>query len=289
VFPTAIRVAPLSFLMLMLVVPRAEAARLRVRGIRSRDSAGVTMRKRLHVNDLIAEPGTVEVDWGGLYSNATYFWTLPSAVKYTPEGGSLFRGRTEYSIAFDSVASIVDVGIRSIQFSDHMTFAATSIIYDSPHFDVAVSPQVTAFLRDESGTRVGATTIARYDGARNSLAVALGWSGATTVTDTNPAGVWDFVTGYSHQLPSKWKRFTPHLNTVLERPTGAGATLTGYAGVEYQLNERFAIDAATQRSGLSGGRPDQQFLLSFTTSFGNGKRNVARLKRPAPTRAFVAD
>jgi hypothetical protein len=283
----AIGVATLSFL--MLIDGTAEAARLRVRGLRSRDSSGVTMRKRLHVNDLIAEPGTVEVDWGGLYSNSTYFWTLPAAIKYTPEGGSLFLGRTEYSVAFDSVASVVDIGIRSTQFSDHLTFAATSIVYDSPHFDVAISPQITAFLRDESGVRAGATAIARFDGGGNSLAMALSWSGATAVSDANPAGVWDFVTGFSHQLPSRWKRFTPHLNTVLERPTGARATLTGYAGVEYQFNDRFAIDVATQRSGLSGGVPDQQFLLSFTTSFGEGKRNAAHLKRVAPARAFLTD
>ena len=43
-------------------------------------------------NDLITEPGTVEIDWGTLYSYTTEALTLPSALKYTPSGGSLFWG-----------------------------------------------------------------------------------------------------------------------------------------------------------------------------------------------------
>ena len=64
------------------------------------------MRKRLHVNDLIAEPGTVEIDWGSLYSYTTSEFSMPSAIKWTPEGNSLYWGRTEFSANFDRQAII---------------------------------------------------------------------------------------------------------------------------------------------------------------------------------------
>ena len=49
----------------------------------ARHASGVSLRKRLNVNDLITEPGTVEIDWGTLYSYSTETLTLPSALKYS--------------------------------------------------------------------------------------------------------------------------------------------------------------------------------------------------------------
>jgi hypothetical protein len=176
------------------------------------------------VNDLITEPGTAEIDFGGLYSYSSGAFTLPSALKYTPDGNSLFIGRTEYSLAFDSVASAINTGARSTQFSDRVTFAATSVLFDSPHFDVAVAPQITAFLRNESGSRLGASVIARYDGAKSSVGFVATWTAATSATDTNPAGVWDLGAGYGRRLARSGVlgRFMPHLNCVLEKSTGFG-------------------------------------------------------------------
>jgi hypothetical protein len=239
----------------------------------SRHASGVSLRKRLHVNDLIAEPGTVELDWGALYSRTTGAFTAPSALKFTPAGNSLFRGRTEYSVAFDSVASAAHAGARSTQFSDHLTLAATSVLFDSPHFDIAVAPQVTALLRHESGARLGAAAIARFDGGGNSVGATLGWTAATSATDTNPAGVWDFGAGYGRRLARSgfFNRLTPHVNAVLERSTGFERTLAVFGGVEYKIAERVAIDASGQRYGLMGGAPDRQFLLGLTMNLGKGR------------------
>ena len=223
------------------------------------------MRKRLHVNDLITEPGTVEIDWGGLYSYTTRLFTMPAALKYTPAGASLFWGRTEYSIVFDSVDSTVATGVRSTQFSDHIGFAATAVLYDSVHFDVAIAPQITMLLRGDSGLRAGATAIARYDGGGNSIGFTAGWSAGTAVTATNPAGVWDFGAGYSRHL----RRLAPHVNVVLEKSTGFERMVSVYGGVEYQITERVAIDPTWQRVALSGGKPDRQFLLSLTVNLGH--------------------
>jgi hypothetical protein len=239
----------------------------------SRHASGVSLRKRLHVNDLITEPGTVELDWGSLYSYTTGAFTLPSALKFTPAGNSLVWGRTEYSVAFDSVASAVNAGARSTRFSDHLTFAATAVVLDSPHFDIAIAPQVTAFLRNESGARLGATAIARFDGGGNSIGATLGWTAATSATDTNPVGVWDFGAGFGRHLARSgfFNRLTPHVNAVLERSTGFERTLAVFGGVEYQVGKRVAIDASAQRYGLTGGAPDRQFLLGLTINLGKGR------------------
>src|SRR4051812_39806701 len=46
----------------------------------------IALRKRLHVNTLITEPGTAEVDWGSLYSLSTLNFSMPSGIRYTPAG-----------------------------------------------------------------------------------------------------------------------------------------------------------------------------------------------------------
>src|SRR4051794_19068286 len=112
----------------------------RHRGGASHLGVGISQQKRLHVNDLITEPGTIEIDTGFLYSWTTDSLTLPTALKWTPDGDSLLVGRTEYSVAFDSIDSAVAGGLRSTQFSDRLSLVATSIVYDSPHFDIAVAP-----------------------------------------------------------------------------------------------------------------------------------------------------
>ena len=259
--------------LLILLLPAAEARAASIhRGRLSpgRHASGVSLRKRLHVNDLITEPGTVELDFGALYSYTSDAFTLPSALKFTPEGGSLFWGRTEYSAAFDSVERAVNTGIRSTQFSDRLTFAATTVVFDSAHFDVAIAPQVTAYLRHESGVRLGATAIARYDGGGNTIGLSAGWAAATSATDTNPAGVWDVSAGYGRHLGSAGvlERVTPHMNWLLEKSTGFDRTLAVFGGVEYQINERVAVDFSGQRFGLAGGGPDRQFLVGLTVNLG---------------------
>lgn len=228
------------------------------------------MRKRLNVNDLITEPGTAEIDFGSLYSYTTDSFTLPSALKVTPKGSSLFWGRTEYSVGFDSVASAVDSGARTTQFSDRLTFAATSIVFDSPHFDIAIAPQVTAYLRDESGVRLGATALARYDAGNNTIGFSAGWTAATSSSESNPAGVWDFGAGAGHRMGSAGVlgRLTPHVNWLLEKSTGFKRTLAVFGGVEYQATKRVAFDVTGQRLGLVGGVADRQLLVGLTVNLG---------------------
>lgn len=252
----------------LLSVPRRAAAFPHLRQS-PRQGSNVTLRKRLHINDLITEPGTVEIDWANLYSFTSANFTMPSALKYTPAGNSFLWGRTEYSVAFDSISSAVDLGNRTTQFSDRVTLTATSVLLDTTHFDIGIAPQTTFFLRDESGGRYGATVIAREDIGLNSIGATIGWSAATTSSVTNPAGTWDLGAGFGRRLAMKGMlgHFTPHVNAVWERSTGFDRTFSAFAGVEYQITPRVAFDAAGQRIGLTTGA-DRQILLGMTINLG---------------------
>jgi hypothetical protein len=232
-------------------------------------SSTATLRKRLHINDLITEPGTVEIDWGNLYSYTSSNFTMPSAVKYTPAGNAFLWGRTEYSIAFDSVSSSIDTGLRTTQFSDRVSLTATSILLDTTHFDVAIAPQATFFLRDASGARYGATMVAREDIGLNSMGATVGWTAATTSSSINPAGTWDFGVGYGRHLASKGAlgHFTPHVNAVWERSTGFERVTSAFAGMEYQITQRVAFDVTGQRVGLTG-PADRQVQVGMTINLG---------------------
>ena len=176
----------------------------------------------------------------------------------------------------------MNTGARSTQFSDRVNFAATSVLFDSPHFDVAVAPQVTAFLRNESGSRLGASVIARYDGAKSSVGFVATWTAATSATDTNPAGVWDLGAGYGRRLARSGflGRFMPHLNCVLEKSTGFGRTLAAFGGVEYHVTERVAFDVSAQRLGLAGNGPDRQILVGMTLNLGKVGQAVSPAREP---------
>jgi hypothetical protein len=65
-----------------------------------------------------------------------------------------------------------------------------------------------------------------------------------------------------------WGHITPHVNAVYERSTGFERTWAGFAGVEYQITERIAVDFTGQRYGLASGSPDRQLVIGLTMNFG---------------------
>src|SRR5262249_10077972 len=55
----------------------------------SREQGGtIALRRRLHVNPLITDPGTFEVEWNNAF-NLDGSYSMPMTLKYTPEGTSL--------------------------------------------------------------------------------------------------------------------------------------------------------------------------------------------------------
>jgi hypothetical protein len=241
-----------------------------------RPGSSISLRKRLHVNTLITEPGTMELEWGNDYSITSGGYTMPSTLKYTPEGRHILWGRTEFSASFDTISASVEQDARIAHFSDRLGFTATSVLFDGEKLDIAVAPQASVFLRGESGIRVGATAIARYDSGRNSTGVTVSWSGATVASPSNPAGTLDAGLGYGRRLKASGflGHFTPHGNVVYEKSTGVERLVSVFEGVEYQVTEKFAIDASAQHFNVVGGVIDHQVAVGITWNMGRlGRRH----------------
>ena len=234
----------------------------------------ITLRKRLHVNTLITEPGTLEVEWGNDYSLTSDSYTMPSTIKYTPEGKHILWGRTEFAASFDTVSSTVENDARISHFSDRLTFAATCVLVDGEKLDIAVAPYASPFLRGESGMRVGATAIARYDSGRNSTGVTITWSGATVASPSNPAGTFNAGLGYGRRLKASGflGHFSPHCNLIYEKSTGVDHSVSIFEGVEYQITEKFALDFSGQHFNVSGGTVDHQIVVGITVNLGHPRR-----------------
>lgn len=230
---------------------------------------GIALRKRVHVNTLITEPDTIEIEWGGAFSTGGDF-TLPAAIKYTPEGHHVWWGRTEFSAGFDSLSSSADSGHRVTNFSDRATFAATCVVHDGDKLDLALAPQASILLRGDRGARAGATAIARYDTGRSSAGVTVTWTGATVSSATNPAGSIDVGAGYGYRLrPSgPLGHLTAHTNWLWEKSTGLDRQVSAFEGVEYQITERAAVDFSGAHFAVWGGRLDNQVVVGLTVNTG---------------------
>jgi len=227
---------------------------------------GVQLRKRLSVNDLIADPGSVEIDWSSLYSISTTNYAMPSAVRFTPPGENLFGGRTEYSLSFDSLTNAQFGGSRVTQFSDSLTAMATIVPWKEIGF--AIAPQATYLLRNDSGWRVGAIMLARAQFGLNEFGLSAGWSGATRSSDTNPAGTFDGGVGYGRHFRGSGfvSKLTPHMNVTGEKSTGAVRVISVFEGIAYQATDRLMFDISGQHFGIVGGPPDHQIVIGLTLS-----------------------
>ena len=262
--------ASLTILLLLLGSHPASAALFRLRS-RGQQHSSLTLRQRMHVNPLIADIGTLEIEWNHQYSTLVGDYSMPSTIKYTPEGSSLLWGRTEYSVNFDSLEAFTDSGNRPVHFSDRLTFNATTVVVDGEHFDFAVIPQFTTFLRGESGIRAGAAAIGRFDFGRNNLGITSSWNGATSASPTNPAGTFDAGIGYGRRLASGGllSKFTPHANFVYERSTGVERIRAAFEGIECQITDKVSIDVSGQHFSVpGGGAVDNQILVGLTVNFG---------------------
>jgi hypothetical protein len=244
-----------------------------------------SLRRRLHINSLITEPGTFELEWGAAYSvSGAYF--LPTALKITPSASTGFWGRTELSANFDMLSSSVDQGQRSTQFSDHLSVAATTVVYGGEKLNVALVPMASFFLRGDRGARLGASAVARVDSGLSSAGITISWTGATASSPSNPAGIFDLGGGFGRRLARSgtWARITPHGNAVYERLTGAASETSVFAGLEYQFTEKLAFDLSSQHLNLGSSSSDHQVLFGITWNLGQPRnwfsRSSSRLGRP---------
>src|SRR4051812_5570573 len=239
----------------LLVMPISAAPR-----IAAKRSQAISLRKRLHVNPLITEPDTMDIEWGGSFSTIGNF-TMPASIHYTPEGHHVWWGRTEFSASFDSLAYQQPV----THFGDRANFAATCVVHDGDKLDIAIAPRFSVLLRGDSGARVGSTAIARYDTGHHSAGLTFTWTGATASSANNPAGTFDVGAGYGYGIG----KITPHINWLWEKSTGSERQISLFEGVEYQFTDPFAIDFSVQHISLGGTARDTQFVAGIT--FNTGK------------------
>ncbi len=220
----------------------------------------ITLRKRIHVNTLITPPGTAEIEYGGSFSWDGSF-TLPMTLHYTPEGPYAWWGRTEFAVAFDSLSHD-----SATKFGDRASVAATCVVHDGDKLDIAIAPQASFLWHGDSGARIGATAIARYDAGRNSAGVTFTWTGATHASTTNPAGTLDVGAGYGRRLMASGplSHLTPHVNALYEKSSGTDRQVSLFEGVEYQVTDPFSVDFSFQQIALWGGQTSNQFVVGMT-------------------------
>jgi len=251
-------------LIVLLLSAAAPAAVFHLKGT-GQHSQAISLRKRVHVNTLITEPGTMDIELGAAVNEDGTF-TFPTALHYTPEGPYAWWGRTEFNVAFDSL-SYNEVN----HFGDRITGAATCVVYDGDKLDLAIAPQVSYLLRGDSGVRAGATAIARYDVGRSSMGVTFTWTGASQASSTNPAGTFDIGAGYGYHLKTTGllSHFTPHFNWLWEKSTGNSRQISLFEGVEYQLTDPIGLDFAVQHFSVWGNQPDRQYVIGLTVNTGH--------------------
>jgi len=255
-------------LIALLLPPAAPAALFHAKGSGQRSQA-ISLRKRVHVNTLITEPGTMDIEWGTSVDEDGSF-TFPTTLHFTPEGPYAWWGRTEFDLSFDSLSH------NSVtHFGDRLTGAATCVVHDGEKLDLAIAPQVSYLLRGDSGVRAGATAIARYDVGRSSMGVTFTWTGASHPSSTNPAGTFDIGAGYGYHLRATGalSHFTPHFNWLYEKSTGNSRQISLFEGVEYQLTDPVGLDFAVQHISLWGNQPDRQYVVGLTVNTGHLRRH----------------
>lgn len=232
-------------------------------------SSSIQLRRRLHVNTLITEPGTAEVEWNHSFSGEGAY-SMPTTLKFTPEGRHLYWGRTEFSASLDLLTSFTQNGSRITQFGDRVTVGANFVLFDGDNLDLAIVPQSSFLARDDKGVRLGATAIARYDVGRNSAGLRITWAGATAPSPTNPAATLDIDAGFGRRLRSAGilRRLTLHGNAVCEKSASVPRQISLFEGVEYEFSEKVALDVSAQHFNVIGGPPDNQLVFGLTMNLG---------------------
>jgi hypothetical protein len=218
----------------------------------------------------------MELDWNFLLTNQASDFSMPTTFRITPQGPYVFWGRSEFSVNLDAVESSVASGERVNHLTDRVNFAMTTVLVDSPHFDLAAGPELTVLTRGDHGARAGGFLIGRTDFGRNSVGLSANWTAATAASDTNPAATLDLGAGGGRRLATAGlaSHLTVHANYLYERSTGAAGYHSLFEGVEVELNDRVSLDLSAQQVGLGpgGGAVDHQFLAGVAINLGRYRR-----------------
>jgi len=241
---------------------------------KSHPSAAIlALRHRLHVNSLITEPGTFEIEWSNAF-NLDSSYTMPLLLKVTPEGKHLLWGRTEFSAAVDVVPSIVSDDRRSTHLADHVTLSATTLLVDGEHWNLAVAPQINAWTRGVGGVRAGGSAVIRHDHGLSSGGATVTWTRATQPSSVNPSSTWDFNPGVGRRISSRgWAgRVSLYANALLEHSTGTPSAIAAIEGAEIELKQNLSFIVSAQQLRLGPNQRDYQWTTGLTVNLGRYRR-----------------
>ncbi len=260
----------LACVLLCLLAPPAHAALLDG-FLGGRGTSNITLRKRLHVNTLITEPGTIEVEWDNLYSYSTGNFSMPSVIKYTPKGTSILWGRTEYSAAFDAIDSVALTGQRNTQFSDRVTFAANAVLKDG---------EKARYRHPASGHFLLTGRRRRASGGHRHCSLRCGpqQHGSHSELDRShrpippptlpEPGISAEAFGRRLAASGAWGHLTPHVNVVYERSTGFERTWADLRALNTRSPSELRSTLPDSATVLPAGSPDRQLVVGLTMNFG---------------------
>lgn len=215
----------------------------------------IGIRNRVHVNRLITEPGTVEVEAAGDFSGRLN----PLLLKFTPAGAGLLVGRTEYSIGFDFAHSDADIAL-----------AANTLIYDGARWNVSFGPALTSVRHSGDELRAGATLITRYDQGPVSLGVTAAWSKATQPSGANPADLLSLGFGVGTRLGrAGWRqRLTVSGNVLSDHASATRTVYSTFQGVEWEVTPHLSLNLITQQLDWRGSTRENITFAGLTVNFG---------------------
>ncbi len=252
--------------LLMLLGPPAMVGAIRHRS--GRRVSTLSNRRRLHLQNLVSNPGTLEMEMGVAGSTNTI--VSPFTLKYTPGAGGRFLQRTEFSVDLEPVNSVPGEDHWVTQFGDHVGLAAAHLLHQGKTLSVYIAPQVSFLTHANNGVRAGATVVAEADFGAFSLSGNTTWTGATSASDSNPAGDLQIGAGLIRRIGGTTDnaRFTLFVNALQENPTVGLTTYSVFEGVSYQVRRPLAVDIAVRHLNLRGGQVDHQVLLGITVNLG---------------------
>jgi hypothetical protein len=225
-------------------------AQFKVRFQRNAQSIGT--RNRIHVNSLITEKGTVEIEAAASWSE-TGDYISPILLKYAP------GHRIEYSVGFDSAHPGNDV-----------TVAANTLLYDGEHWNFALGPNVTFVRHEGDGLRAGATFIARYGRGLASAGGTLSWSKATHPNNKIPSNYTSCGFGGGVRLAKEGRlsNWTVNGNITNEHASSTRPVTSLFEGLEWQVTPRLSLNFVVQQLDLRGPYRDNQSLVGLTLNVG---------------------
>ena len=225
-------------------------------------------RRRMHLQNLVTDPGTLEIEMGVAGSGNGV--TAPFTLKYTPGVGRPFWHRTEFSVDLDAVSSLPGDLYWVTQFSDPVGIAATHLLHQGKILSLYFAPQVAFLTRSDDGLRGGATAVVNTDLGAFSMAANVTWTAATSPTESNPAGDLQVGTGLVRRIggTNENPRWTLFVNGLQENPTLGDTTYSVFEGVSYQVRRSLAVDVSVRHLNLASGRADHQVLGGITVNSG---------------------